>query len=394
MLNYHSHHITNPYSLFLVFVSIFGLALQIEAQPIQGIPYQAVIRNSSGSAITNQALTIKCSILDSTATGVTIYDEIHSATTNSSGLIAITIGAGTSNLRTFDGISWGQNDKYLKIEIDTTGTGSNYIELNTQKMMSVPYALFADNGIPPGGNEGQVLGLVNGKPQWINSTATFCNLPDIFNPNKAYGNLTDQDGNVYKTIVIGNQEWMAENLKVGHFKNGDTIPNITDNNTWSNQTIGSLCTYNDSTNFECPYGKLYNWFTISDARGVCPLGWHVPNESEWNSLVDYLDNAADTAQAGFQSASAGGKLKSTGINWWLSPNVLSDNSSGFSGVGAGYRNSSGGYENMLDLTNWWSSEEFSGTNAYYRSLFNYNGGFFKDNHLKSAGFSIRCIKDH
>lgn len=132
----------------------------------------------------------------------------------------------------------------------------------------------------------------------------------IFNPDLTYGTMTDQEGNVYKIITIGTQTWMAENLRVTRYHNGDPITNVTGNGAWTILTAGACCTYgntesNDVINL---YGRLYNWFAVNDSRSIAPEGWHVPTDAEWTTLTTYL---------GGESVAAG-KMKETGISHWLS----------------------------------------------------------------------------
>lgn len=110
----------------------------------------------------------------------------------------------------------------------------------------------------------------------------------IFNPILTYGTMTDQDGNTYKTITIGSQTWMAENLRVTHFRNGDPIPNVTDNDTWHNLTSSAYCWYNNDISNKDIYGALYNWYAVTDSRNIAPAGWHVPTSDDMQELVDYL----------------------------------------------------------------------------------------------------------
>jgi hypothetical protein len=120
-----------------------------------------------------------------------------------------------------------------------------------------------------------------------------CGAPNVHNPAKTYGSMTDQQGNVYKTIVIGSQEWMAENLKTSIYRNGEAIANVTDDSQWQVLTTGAWCYYNNDNQFNCPHGKLYNWYAVADPRNLCPTGWHVPTDGEWNVLIGYLDSVYD-----------------------------------------------------------------------------------------------------
>jgi uncharacterized protein (TIGR02145 family) len=224
------------------------------------------------------------------------------------------------------------------------------------------------------------------------STAT-CGATNVHNPNLNYGSMTDQDGNMYKTIQIGNQEWMAENLKVSHYRNGQPIALVTNNTTWSGLTTGATCWYNnDSASYNCPYGKLYNWYAVADNRNLCPTGWHVPSDTEWNILIEYLDSSFDPSTTGLQSSIAGGKIKSTGTQYWQSPNTLADNSIGFSGLPGGARSLN--VDNGLGYGGtWWSSTQLSNSHARYRDLLYYSGEVRRDYDYKWVGYSVRCLND-
>lgn len=196
------------------------------------------------------------------------------------------------------------------------------------------------------------------------------------------------DGYTYNTIIYGNgQEWMAENLRTTVYANGDPIPNVTDVSQWANLSNGAWAHYNDDIQYENPYGKLYNWFAVSDTRNVCPIGWHVPNNSEWVVLSDYLGGANI----------AGGKMKSTGAQNWLSPNSCATNDSDFFGLPGGSRygyNSNSVFSWLGTQGYWWSSTEDSNLSyAYYFSL-KYNQCQSTTNvEFKRFGLSIRCLKD-
>jgi uncharacterized protein (TIGR02145 family) len=204
--------------------------------------------------------------------------------------------------------------------------------------------------------------------------------------------MTDQDGMIYKTIVIGTQEWMAENLKASHYRNGDLIAEITDSATWVGLTSGACCWYNnDSAVYDCPYGKLYNWYAAADSRNVCPSGWHLPSDAEWNILIEYLDPVFDPSASGQQSLIAGGKMKSIGTQYWLSPNTAADNSSGFSGLPGGA--SIGQTRGVGGSVTWWSSTQVGNSHARYRDLLFTTGNVRRDYDLKYVGYSVRCLRD-
>ena len=142
-----------------------------------------------------------------------------------------------------------------------------------------------------------------------------------------YSTMTDIDGNTYTTVKIGDQWWMAENLKVTHYRNGEEIPNITDNTEWANLTSGAYCDYDNNPNNVATYGRLYNWYSIEDSRDLAPDGWHVPSRDEWQTMIEYLGG----------DGIAGGKLKESGTEHWLSPNEGATNESGFSALPSGMR---------------------------------------------------------
>lgn len=207
------------------------------------------------------------------------------------------------------------------------------------------------------------------------------------NPNNLYsqGNgVTDASGNIYATIILGNgQEWMAENLKTTKYANGDSIPNVTDDTDWSNLITGAWAHYDNDSLYENPYGKLYNYFTVADPRNVCPTGWHVPTNGEWNALIVYLGG----------DSIAGGKMKSTGTQYWLNPNIDATNQSGFSGLPGSYRNFSGTFNYIGYGGLWWSSTEYDTWNAWGRDL-SYDDGIASNYHgSKNFGYSIRCLED-
>lgn len=202
--------------------------------------------------------------------------------------------------------------------------------------------------------------------------------------------MTDQEGNVYKTIVIDTQEWMAENLKTSIYRNGESIANVTNNSQWAGLSTGAWCYYNDSQ-YECPYGKLYNWHAVADPRNVCPTGWHVPTDVEWSVLINYLDPNADGGLNA--NNTAGGKMKSIGTQYWLIPNQDATNESGFSGLPGGNRDDDGTVYNFGDYGYWWSSTESDTYNAWNRGLNYYNGDVYYYFNSKKDGFSVRCLKD-
>ena len=199
-------------------------------------------------------------------------------------------------------------------------------------------------------------------------------------------NVKDIDGNSYKTAKIGDQIWMAENLKVTHYRNGDPIPNLTDN---PHRTTGAYCNYDNDEDNVKTYGRLYNWYAVGDERGLAPKGWHVPTHEEWTILIDYL--------GGWKIA--GGKMKSTGTiegddGLWESPNEGATNESSFNALPGGESfHSDGSYDGIGQLTPFWSSTEEDGSEAWFRLLGFSSSDVIKTKYWKNNGYSVRCIKD-
>jgi len=206
--------------------------------------------------------------------------------------------------------------------------------------------------------------------------------------------VTDIDGNSYQTVLIGDQCWMAENLKVTHYRNGDPIPNVTDPSAWEGLTTGAYCNYDNNEGHVATYGRLYNWYAVDDSRYIAPAGWHVPTDDEWKQLEMYLGmSQAEVDATGWRGTDEGGKLKATGTTHWFPPNTGATNESGFSALPGGYRHY-GFFVNMDYDANFWSSTENDSTHAWSRSLYYYNSQVGRFYYNKRAGFSVRCVRDH
>jgi uncharacterized protein (TIGR02145 family) len=211
------------------------------------------------------------------------------------------------------------------------------------------------------------------------------NLNPNINPSTIPDTVTDIDGNVYNTVIIGNQVWMKENLRVTHYRNGDPIPNVTDSSNWNTLTTGAYCNYANNPNIIDSYGRLYNWYAVHDTRNISPSGWHAPTDDEWTALINYL-GGRDVA---------GGQLKEAGNAHWFSPNTGATNSSGFTALPAGYRTYDGSYNERGYYTYWWTSTEYSDSSGAWCRRIDYN---FNQVTLmamiKYYGLSVRCVKDY
>jgi uncharacterized protein (TIGR02145 family) len=182
----------------------------------------------------------------------------------------------------------------------------------------------------------------------------------IFNQAKTYGSVTDINGNSYKTISIGTQTWMAENLRTNKYRDGSAIPIVTNNTEWAALSSGAYCIYvNNETEIPATYGRLYNWYAVADIRNIASRGWHVPTDAEWLTLITFL---------GGESV-AGGKLKETGITHWGSPNTNATNESGFTALPGGYRINIVGTFGDIDARRFrWSSTDTGSTEALHYNM--------------------------
>ena len=194
--------------------------------------------------------------------------------------------------------------------------------------------------------------------------------------------LVDIDGNVYSTVVIGTQTWMAENLKVTKYRNGDNITHITTNSDWPNDTDGAYGDYNNNPTNSDTYGRLYNWYAVDNSSGLCPEGWHVPTSEEYNALKTHL------------GTNAGQKMKEAGTEHWDSTTTGTDsNSSGFTALPAGRRHyNSGAFQNLVKFNYLWVSSS-TGTYSTYWYLKSDYTTFSIASADKKFGFSVRCLKD-
>ena len=206
--------------------------------------------------------------------------------------------------------------------------------------------------------------------------------------------VTDIDGNVYKTVRIGSQVWMAENLKVTRYRNGDAIPNVTSPSKWENLSSGARCAYDNKRSNAKIYGLLYNWYAVNDRRHIAAQGWHVPTDKEWKQLEKYLGMSSPEANdAGWRGTDEGGKLKERGTAHWKSPNTGATNESGFSALPGGYRNYLGTFLGIGGYGFWWSATANSSTNAWYRTLGYSYSDVYRYGYDKRSGFSLRLVRD-
>ncbi len=208
-------------------------------------------------------------------------------------------------------------------------------------------------------------------------------------------NVIDIDGNVYHIVQIGNQEWLLENLKVTHFRNGDSLPNVTDNASWAALTSEAYCMYNNLTTYGDDYGYLYNWYAVIDTRGLAPEGWHIPSDDEWKELEMALGmSQADADTFGWRGTDQGGQLKETGTMHWANPNTTATNSSGFTAYGAGRRSGSTGYFTSINnYAFFWTTTFDFFVDVWVRVLANDSSQINRTTYLAMTGCTVRCVRD-
>ena len=209
----------------------------------------------------------------------------------------------------------------------------------------------------------------------------------FYNPNPidttTNSTITDADGNVYTSVTIGTQEWMTENLRTSKYSDGTSIPHVTDGDEWSDLETAAWCHYDNDSQHDSTYGKLYNWYAVETGK-LCPTGWHVPTDAEWDVLEDYLT-------ANGHSEKEGTALKST--SGWNSVGNGTDNY-GWLGLPGGYRYYNGDFGLIGSRGYWWSSSQFNTSNAWYRYLSYANDNVYRYFNNKRNGLSVRCLRDN
>ena len=203
--------------------------------------------------------------------------------------------------------------------------------------------------------------------------------------------VTDYDGNVYETIIVGGKVWMAENLKVTHYRNGNPISYAADSINWTDGTDGQYCYYNNDSSYIDTFGLLYNWYAINDWRGIAPEGWHVATDDDWKHLEMALGmSRAQADLIGWRGTEEGNKLKST--YRWIE-NGSGTNDIGFTALPGGYM-LDGVFANRGIDASFWTSTDTSGTNsAWWRDIYYNRSGIRRHAYDKNMGLSVRCVKD-
>ncbi|MEI7423283.1 MAG: FISUMP domain-containing protein [Prolixibacteraceae bacterium] len=204
----------------------------------------------------------------------------------------------------------------------------------------------------------------------------------IFNSNLSYGSVIDIESNIYKTIQIGSQLWMAENLKTTKYNDGIAIPLVTDNVAWNHLSKPGYCWYNNDANNKNTYGSLYNWYTVATEK-LCPTGWHVPSSGEFSALEIYLNGKSVLH----------GTLKETTTRHWLNSNSGATNEFGFTALPGGERIFDGTFSEIGHYGKWWTYSGINSINVWYFYLSSDSSGSGIEYTSQEYGYSVRCLKD-
>jgi uncharacterized protein (TIGR02145 family) len=237
--------------------------------------------------------------------------------------------------------------------------------------------------------ETKTLQIFNGN-LWSMIIKTNCGMP-------FYDAVNDKH---YRTVRIGSQCWMAENLASINYNDDSSIPQVGDPNTWSNLTTPGLCWYNNDDSNEDTYGIIYNWYAVNTGN-LCPVGWHVPTDAEWTTLQDYLI-ASGYNYDGTTSDNKIAKAMASYSNWYSSTSTGTPgntdypeyrNKSAFKAMPGGWRTSSGTFYDLGFYGYWWSATQYNAINAFFRNLYNQSKSLYGSSDDKKTGSSVRCIKN-
>lgn len=399
-------------------ILLFAITLIANAQAPQGFNYQATVRNSAGVLITNQNVNFNFHLILNSQNSSPIYSETHVVLTDDLGQVNVIIGSGNPTLGTFSNINWGSGTYYLGIELNT---GSGYVAMGTTQLLSVPFALYANNSGNAPATTPNLADVLS-----VNNSANNTKITNLLDPTDAQDAVTkgytdaaiaqlesliatlhsqvtalqnasgSQPISSLPSVQIGTQIWQNVNLDVTMYRDSTPIPQVTDPSQWANLTTGAWCYYNNNAANDSIYGKLYNWYAVAgihDAaslndpslrKQLAPQGWHIPSDTEWTTLTTFLGG----------TAVAGGKMKSTSTTLWQNPNTDATNESGFSGFPGGYQSNGGHSSGITSLGYWWSSTESDTDISFLRCLFSWSGAVTRTTSNKKMGFSVRCISDN
>ena len=407
----------------ILYLTIASLT-QLQAQAPQGFNYQATVRNSSGDLIINTNVYFKFNVIQGSQTAVPIFTETHYVPTDDLGQVNLVIGQGTANTGVFSELDWSLGSYYLGIELSINGA-NNYVAMGTTQLLSVPYALYAENtgnSTPTTPNLEAVLAE--------NNSANNQQIKDLLDPTEAQDaatkayidalitslqsqidalqptSVTDIDGNTYDYLTYGDQVWTVENAEMVTYRDGTPIPEVTDAIEWEALTTGAWSYYNNDPTKP----RLYNWYAVmgihdtdpnTPNKEFAPEGWHVPSDAEWTTLEDYLiangynyDDTTTENKIAKAMASTTGWNSSTELGAIGNDQSL-NNSSGFNAFSEGFRDINGSFsvEGSSAIFSSSTQSEIDTGFAFDRYLTSNTIFPFRGVNFKQSGFSVRFVRD-
>lgn len=386
----------------LYFLTFLFFSSGVLAQAPQVFNYQAVLRGEAGQPMASEQVSVQIDLKAGSPEGTVVFTETHDTQTNAFGLINLQIGS----VESLEDVQWENDLYFIEISIDGTIMGSSqllsvpfalhsatsadvfsgdYLDLentpdlsnfiNVEEPQTGDMLIYSSEGWQklPIGEEGHVLQIIDGVIQWAVLEIDDNGGGEEPDP----GFMTDsRDGQQYSTVTIGTQRWLAENL-----------------NYYTPE--GSWYYANDSLQYAQSYGRMYTWYTAMDGaasgndnpsgiQGVCPPGWHLPSDAEWDELILALD-----------SETPGNLLKETGTEHWQSTNEFVTNESGFTARAGGRRVTSGTFGSITSFGLWWSTKERADStgNAWTRYIIHNSANVTRFSSDKAVAVSVRCIED-
>ena len=408
---------------FYIFLCLVIASLtQLQAQTPQGFNYQATVRNTTGELIVNSNVYFKFNVIQGAQTTVPVFTETHYVPTDDLGQVTLIIGEGTANTGVFSEIEWSLGSYFLGIELSIDGP-NDYVAMGTTQLLSVPYALYAansGNATPTTPDLDSVLAENNSAnnqqiknlqdPTEAQDAATkayidalIANLQSQID-NSETTSVTDIDGNTYDYITYGTQVWTVDNAAMVTYRDGTSIPQVTDPTEWAILTTGAWAYYdNDSTK-----GKLYNWYAVmgihdtdesTPNKEFAPEGWHVSSDAEWTTLEEHLvangynyDQTTTGNKIVKAMASTTGWNSSTDLGAIGNDQSL-NNSSGFNAFPVGVRVDIGSFSNEGYFAVFWSSTEKNTNYVWQRNLGKDYSILYRGDSKKQRGFSVRFVRD-
>ncbi len=293
-------------------------------------------------------------------------------------------------------------DSTAMCEGTVTSEGASDVTARGVCWSTSPSPNLSDNVNDEGGGSGafisEITGLTSGTQYYVRAYATNGS-GTSYGKTRTFtalitGTVTDIDGNTYRTVKIGDQWWMAENLKVTHYRSGAPINGFTSKREWREDSEGAYCYYNNSEGSTLAYGMLYNWYAVNNPAGLAPEGWHIPSDEEWKELEMNLGmSSVDANETGWRGTDQGGQMKTYDDPHWRIPNVGATNKSGFSAVPGGFRDRDAIYDGGGESAILWTSTDLGERSAWYRWI-HYDGTTIlrMGCHCR-YGFSVRCVRD-